>query len=72
MQGYERAAENHVASEEAVYRALIDTAGGEPKGAEIEIQSVPKKPIQPLQTNRIYFIALHEKRFAMVRLSPAD
>jgi hypothetical protein len=37
-------AENHVASEEAVYRALIDAARGEPQVAEMEIQSVPKKP----------------------------
>jgi hypothetical protein len=43
MKGTKEQADDHVVSEEAVYRALIDAAG-KPQVAEMEIQSVPKKP----------------------------
>jgi hypothetical protein len=44
MKGTNEQADDHVVSEEAVYRALIDAADGKPQVAEMEIQSVPKKP----------------------------
>jgi hypothetical protein len=53
MKGTNEQAKDHVASEEAVYRALIDAAGGEPQVAEMEIQSVPKKPPATVGANRL-------------------
>jgi hypothetical protein len=44
MKNTNEQAEEHVASEAAVYRALIYAAAGEPQVAETEAQTIPKKP----------------------------